>query len=346
MEAYKSFVNKIGMTRFIITAMLVGLLGLAMVYNIPIPSLLNDSLVRFGMYGIFVLSMVPMIIVGCGLNFAMPIGIIGGLVGGLVSIEMGVEGFLGLLVAIAVGVPISAVIGYAYGLLLNKVKGSEMIIATYVGFSAVSLMCIGWLFLPFHSPLAVWPIGRGLRTTITLTGLYDKVLDRIGFEFLGVYLPMGLILFFGFFCLLMWLFLRSRMGIAMRAVGSNPRFAVSAGINVDKLRIIATVMSTVLAAIGIVVYSQSFGFYQLYRAPLYMAFPAIAAILIGGSSARDAKISHVIIGTLLFQGLLTISLPVANKILPEGNLSEVMRLIVQNGVILYALTKAGGEHNA
>lgn len=343
MEFYQNMIKKVGMTRFIITAMLVGLLGIAMFYSLPIPALLNDSLVRFGMYGIFVLSMVPMIICGCGLNFAMPIGIIGGLLGGLVSIEMGATGFKGLMIAILVGIPISAGIGYAYGLLLNKVKGSEMIIATYVGFSAVSLMCIGWLFLPFHSPLAVWPIGRGLRTTITLTGLYDKVLDSIGFTFMGVYFPMGLILFFGFFCLLMWLFLRSRMGIAMRAVGTNPRFAVSAGINVDQMRIIATVLSTVLAAIGIVAYSQSFGFYQLYRAPLYMAFPAIAAILIGGSSARDARISHVIIGTLLFQGLLTISLPVANKILPEGNLSEVMRLIVQNGVILYALTKAGGE---
>lgn len=343
MAIYKSLVQKMGMTRLIITAMLIGLLGLAMVYSLPIPALLNDSLVRFGMYGIFVLSMVPMIICGCGMNFAMPIGIIGGLIGGLVSIEMGATGMYGMMVAIVVGLPISAFIGYAYGLLLNKVKGSEMIIATYVGFSAVSLMCIGWLYLPFKSPLAVWPIGRGLRTTITLNGLYDKILNNFGFEFLGVYIPVGLLLFFGFFCVLMWLFLRSRMGIAMRAVGTNSRFAVSAGIDVNKMRIIATVISTVLAAIGIVVYSQSFGFYQLYRAPLYMAFPAIAAILIGGSSAHEAKISHVIIGTLLFQGLLTISLPVANKILPEGNLSEVMRLIVQNGVILYALTKAGGE---
>lgn len=222
MEFYQNMIKKVGMTRFIITAMLVGLLGIAMFYSLPIPALLNDSLVRFGMYGIFVLSMVPMIICGCGLNFAMPIGIIGGLLGGLVSIEMGATGFKGLMIAILVGIPISAGIGYAYGLLLNKVKGSEMIIATYVGFSAVSLMCIGWLFLPFHSPLAVWPIGRGLRTTITLTGLYDKVLDSIGFTFMGVYFPMGLILFFGFFCVLMWLFLRSRMGIAMRAVGTNP----------------------------------------------------------------------------------------------------------------------------
>lgn len=76
---------------------------------------------------------------------------------------------------------------------------------------------------------------------------------------------------------------------------------------------------------------------------MMMGFAAVAAILIGGASSKRATITHVVIGTFLFQGLLTIALPVANKIVTEGNLSEVMRMIVQNGIILYALTKMGGE---
>ena len=48
-------------------------------------------------------------------------------------------------------------------------------------------------------------------------------------------------------------------------------------------------------------------------------------------------------GTLLFQTMLTTALPVANMLLPDGNLSEVFRIIVQNGIILYALSQAGGE---
>ena len=74
-----------------------------------------------------------------------------------------------------------------------------------------------------------------------------------------------------------------------------------------------------------------------------MAFPAVAAILIGGASATKVKISHAIIGVFLFQGLLTIALPVANQVIEHGNLSEVLRMIIQNGIILYALTKVGGE---
>ena len=67
----------------------------------------------------------------------------------------------------------------------------------------------------------------------------------------------------------------------MKAVGTNDMFARATGINIDKVRVQSVVMSTVLSAVGIIIYQQSFGFVQLYLAPFYMAFPAIAAILIG-----------------------------------------------------------------
>ena len=112
------------------------------------------------------------------------------------------------------------------------------------------------------------------------------------------------------------------------------------------MRLLGTILSTVLGAAGIVIYSQSYGFYQLYEAPLMMGFPAVAAILIGGSSPKKATIFNVVIGTVLFQSLLTMALPVANKLVVGGNLSEVGRVIVSNGIILYALTKmAGGNGN-
>ena len=61
---------------------------------------------------------------------------------------------------------------------------------------------------------------------------------------------------------------------------------------------------------------------------------------------HKAGITNVVVGTFLFQGLLTIGLPVANALFPEGNLSEIIRIVVSNGIILYALTKAkGGDSN-
>jgi simple sugar transport system permease protein len=130
--------------------------------------------------------------------------------------------------------------------------------------------------------------------------------------------------------------------MAMVAAGDNPKFSAASGINVNRQRMIGTILSTVLGGIGILVYAQSFGFLQLYQAPLMMPFAATAAILIGGASAKKATIAHVISGAVLFQALLTISLPVINDLVPVGNVSEVIRIIVSNGVILYALTKVGG----
>lgn len=227
--------------------------------------------------------------------------------------------------------------------IVMTVKGDEMTVGTYMGFSIVSLMCIGWLLLPFRNPEMVWAIGgRGLRTTITLANKYDKVLDRL-ITLPNVDLPIGTFLFFAVCCFFIWLFLRSKTGIAMMAAGSNPRFAQASGINVDLHRTIGTILSMVLGGIGILVYAQSYGFFQLYTGPLMMPFAAISAILIGGATARKASISNVIAGVILFQSLLTISLPVINRMMPEGNLSEVVRIIVSNGVILYALTRVGGN---
>ncbi|WZL74497.1 ABC transporter permease [Clostridiaceae bacterium 35-E11] len=344
-ETIKKVTNHVGLPRIIITSFFVFLCFLAFVLNLPVDILFKDTLVRMGMNGVLVLAMVPAILSGIGPNFGLPLGIVCGLLGGLISIELDLIGGYAFFMAILISIPFAVIVGWMYGLLLNGVKGSEMMVATYTGFSVVSLMSIGWLLIPLKSTEMVWPIGRGLRVTISLGSRYAKVLnDFWSFSIGGVEIPTGLILFFLVLCLGVWIFLRTKVGLAMKAAGTNPKFAVASGIHVDRCRVMGSILSTVLGAIGIIVYAQSYGFFQLYQAPLMMAFPAVAAILIGGASAQKAKISHVIIGVFLFQGLLTVALPVANKIVSQGNLAEVLRMIVQNGIILYALTKVdGGE---
>ncbi|QXM06357.1 ABC transporter permease subunit [Crassaminicella indica] len=342
-ETIRRFSNKVGLPRIIISAFFLFLFILALLFKLPINTLISDSIRRFGMYGILVLAMVPAIQSGIGPNFALPLGIVCGLLGGLMSIEFGLKGTQSFIGALLISLPFAILVGWIYGILLNKIKGSEMLVATYTGFSMVSFMSIMWILLPFDHPEMVWPIGNGLRVTIALDTTFGQILNNLGaFPILGINIPTGLLLFFFGCCLCVWLFSRSKMGTAMKAAGDNPKFAVASGINVDRCRIIGTVLSTVLGAVGILVYAQSYGFIQLYQAPLMMAFPAVASILIGGASATRAKISHVILGAFLFQGLLTVALPVANEIVSEGNLSEVLRMIVQNGIILYALTKVGG----
>lgn len=345
-ELWKKTTDKYGFPKVCITLFLILLIAIAFILKQDVASMLGDSLVRITMNGILVLAMVPSIVSGTGLNFGLSLGIITGLLAGCISIEMNLRGMSAFGWAVIMSIPMSIIVGYFYGWLLNKVKGDEMTVGTYIGFSIVSLMSIGWMAIPFTSPEMVWAIGgSGLRSTIALTGRYAKVLDSwMAIPFMGTKIPTGAILFFVLFLVLMWLFLRSKTGMAMLAAGDNPKFAAASGINVNRQRMIGTIISTVLGGIGILVYAQSFGFLQLYQAPLMMPFAATAAILIGGATAKKATISHVISGTILFQALLTISLPVINELMPVGNLSEVVRIIVSNGVILYALTKVGGNH--
>lgn len=342
-EKLQKLINEVGLPRIIIAVFFIALCIVAVPLNLSIPMLISDVLVRFGMNGILVLAMMPGILCGIGLNFGLPIGILAGILGGLISIELNLSGGVGFAVATLIGIPIAIIFGYLYGELLNRVKGSEMMIATYAGFSTISLMCIGWLILPFKSTEIKWPIGDGLRTTISLKDRYAGVLDNLwSFKVGGVTIPTGLLIFFFIGCLIMYFFARSKTGIMMTAVGDNPKFAKASAIPVNKMRIIGTILSTVLGSVGIMVYSQSYGFFQLYQAPMMMGFAAVAAVLIGGASTNKVKISHVIIGTFLFQGLLTVGLPTINKMISEGNLSEVVRIIVSNGIIIYALTKAKG----
>ena len=337
----KQFIENAGWPRIIIALFLLALFIAAPFVGVRIDASISDTLVRVGMNGILVLAMVPMIQSGCGLNFGLPLGIIAGLLGAVTSIQIGVTGSIGFIIAMAIAVPIAVVLGWLYGQLLNRVKGDEMMIATYVGFSSVALMCIAWLLLPYTSPTMIWGYGgSGLRTTISVEGFWLNALSqyvniRIG-EFF--YIPVGMFLFFAFVSFLVWAFFRTKTGTAITAVGSNPEFARASGIDVDKMRTISVVMSTVLGAIGILVYEQSFGFIQLYMSPFYMALPAVSAILLGGASVNKATIPNVIIGTFLFQGILTMTPSVMNGLI-QTDVSEVIRIIVSNGMILYALTR-------
>lgn len=435
MKKIKEFIADVGWPRVIIALFLLSLFCLAPIAQVSILRSISDIFQRFGQVAILVLAMIPMVQSGCGLNFGLPLGIISGLLGSTIAMQLEFKGMVGFLAAAVMSVIFALVFGYGYGILLNKVKGDEMTIALYVGFSSVAFMCIMWLLLPFHNPVMIWGYGgSGLRTTITTEGYWLHVLDdKLAIKYGEVYslseqtlaklkqdnfpadltakleelsqikeepkepaatpaegvavpdagaeiqlskdytyreframlekgltteqlaqyepvilqraqsgeifkFPTMTILAIAGFCGLIWAFFHTKTGTALTAVGSNPEFARAGGIQIDQMRIVSVVMSTVLGAIGILFYQQSFGFIQLYLGPLYMAFPAVAAILIGGASLHKATIVNVVIGTFLFQGILTMTPSVINSLI-QTDMSEVIRIITSNGMILYALTR-------
>jgi len=336
----KQFVAAIGVPRLIIMGYLLILLIAMPFMGLQIEMLYTQAFGRIGMYGVLVLAMLPAIESGIKMNMALPLGVICGLIGGVLSLDWGFSGWMGLFLAVLISIPIAVVVGILYGMLLNKIKGSEMMIATYTGYTAVAIMCIVWMAMPVNNAEVRWPQGNGVRNIVTLTGKYEKILDhfleiRITEELV---IPTGLFLTVALACFLMWLFMRSKTGIMMKTAGSNPVLAEANGISVDRMRILGMTLSSVLGAVGIIIYSQSYGFYQFYMAPLNMAFIAVAAILIGGASVNKASIGNVVIGTILFQGLVTMTPTVINSLI-HIDISEVIRVIVSNGMVVYALTR-------
>ena len=319
----RTLYDNIGLPRIIIFLFLIILCICMPILKLQTTSLLAQAVTRIFMNMVLVLAMVPSIECGIGMNYGLPLGVLCGLFGGMISMELGLSGAACFFLA-----------------------GQESMITTYVGFSSVSLMCMVWMLLPVKNEAIRFPMGSGLRNTVALDKFFYHILN----DFLNIKvsesasIPGGLILFVLLLCTLVAIFQRSHMGVIMKTAGSNPRYARAIGINVNKMRCVGMMLSSALAAIGIQVYAQSYGFMEYYEAPLKLAFTAAAAVLIGGASNKKASVANVLIGTILFQGLLTIALPVANKILPDSSLSEIVRIVISNGIILYALTKAGEKN--
>ena len=340
MDRVRETLRNFGLPRLIIAAFLLLMFIIAPFTGVNLWTQITNVINRFSWNVVLVLAMVPMVHSGCGLNFGLPVGIIAGLLGATLSIEWGFSGPASFVMAILIATPFALLFGVAYGWLLNKIKGGEMMIATYVGFSVVSFFCMMWLVLPYKRPDMAWGFeGTGLRTTFPIDKYYGGVLSNLLRIQIGrLVIPTGTLLFFALLAIAIWAFLHTKTGTAMTAVGSNPTFARAAGINVDRIRMLSVIMSTWLAAVGILVYEQGFGFVQLYNAPFNMALPAVSAILIGGATATKASITNVIIGTILFQGMVTMTPTVMNGLI-NLDISEVLRVVVSNGMILYALTR-------
>ena len=354
-EKFKKAIDVIGLPRLIVFCFFLAIVITAAFNGIDVASYFSSTLKYFGMWGILVLAMIPSIKCGIGPNFGVSLGIVCGLLGALLAIQFNIApavngiipGFgpwASLFFAMIVAGVIAWLVGVAYGKLLNMVKGSEMTVTTYVGYSAIYLMCIVWFRAPFNSGEIIWPLGGvGVRNSVAMESSFGGLLNNfLGFNLGPVFIPTGIVLAVFIASAFVFLYFRSKTGLAITAAGSNPTFARASGIDVDKMRVKGIALSTVLGAIGIIVYTQGFGYLQAYTAPLAMGFICVASVLIGGATTTKAAISHVLIGTFLYQGLIIFTPPVSNHLLAGTDISDTMRQIIQNGVILYALAQTKG----
>ena len=159
--------------------------------------------------------------------------------------------------------------------------------------------------------------------------------------FSTVRIPMVTYFIIGLLCLFNVAIMRTRLGQQFRAVGQNMTVANASGINVDRVRVIAIMISTVLAAWGQLIFVQNFGVFQTYGAHEQVGLYAGAAILVGGASIVRATNSQAILGCILFHTLFIVAPAAGNTLFGDAGIGEYFRVFISYGVIALSLVLHG-----
>ena len=149
--------------------------------------------------------------------------------------------------------------------------------------------------------------------------------------------PVATVFMIGLLCVFTELIMKTKLGQDFRSVGQNQQIAESNGINVDKTRIIAVMMSTVLAAWGQIIYLQDMGTLNVYGAHTQIGMFSVAALLVGGASVQKATVSQALIGTLLFNSMFIMSPEIGKAAFGNALLGEYFRTFMVYGIIGMAL---------
>jgi simple sugar transport system permease protein len=308
--------------------------------------LVRELLVRFSRNAILVLSLLIPILAGLGLNFGIVLGAMAGQIAAILVTYWRVPGVAGFGLACLIAVPVAVVFGMATGWLFNRARGREMVTGLIAGFFANGLYQLLFLFaigsiIPFSNPHMVLPQGFGLRNTMDLTGIQYAVDDwwrlRIDLGGSPVRVPIASFGIIALFCAFNLFFQRTKLGQELRAMGQDGHVAATAGIRVDRNRIIATVMSTVFAAWGQLFFLQNLGTLNTYSSHEQTGMFSIAALLVSGATVSRATVGQALLGTMLFHTLFVVS-PLAGKALAgDAQVGEYFRVFVAYAVITVAL---------
>jgi branched-chain amino acid transport system permease protein len=107
-------------------------------------------------------------------------------------------------------------------------------------------------------------------------------------QLLGAAVSLGFLAIFG------WFFLKSRKGIAMRAVADNQQVAMAMGINVERYFALAWAMTGVVSALGGIIWGSLLGVDVHLALVGFKVFPVV--ILGGLDSIPGAIVGGLIVG--------------------------------------------------
>lgn len=222
--------------------------------------------------------------------------------------------FLGLLCAFLSGL----IAGMVTGLLTTKLKIASLLagILTMTGLYSINLKIMN------DSPNI---------------SLFDcsTIFDSLSFfEGYSQLILIGVIVLIVFLCL--DYFLKTQFGLALRACGDNEEMVKASSIDADLMKIVGLSLANGLVALSGAVYAQHQSFADSQSGTGMMVI-GLASIIIGMAFIKKDQIFYqllaVILGAIIYRGILTIALQVG---IPSTDLKLLSALLV---VVALVLTK-------
>jgi simple sugar transport system permease protein len=290
----------------------------------------QEIITRLGRDSFLVIALLLPIFAGMGLNFGMTLGAMAGQIGLIFAVNFGVAGWQGLVFALLAGIPIAVLLGYVCGKVMNRAKGREMVTGYILAFF---INGIYWFFvlymmgsvIPIGNPAILLSRGYGIRNTLNLESVRQALDPLVSYAVIAL------------LCVFIVWFKKTKLGQDMRAVGQDMAVAEAAGIPVERTRIIAIIISTVLACAGQIIFLQNMGNLATYNAHDQTGFFAVAAILVGGASVTHASIPNVFLGVILLHAMFIVSPLAGQKLFGSAMIGEYFRQFIGYGVIALSL---------
>lgn len=328
--------NSVPLMFILICAVCIPLSGFSASY------LFNEIVTRMGRNIFLILSLLIPIMAGMGLNFGMTLGAMAGEIALIFVADWQIWGIPGVVLAMILSIPLSALLGLMCGKLMNMAKGREMITGYILNYfvnglyQLVVLYMMGSIIPIKHASIKL-PRGYGIRNTVSLLNMRQCLDNALAVRVFGAKIPVLNFLIIAALCLFIIWFRKTKLGQDMRAVGQDMDVSRDAGIKVERTRIISIILSTVFAGFGMIIYIQNIGNLPTYSAHSQIGMFCIAALLVGGASVEKASIGNVFLGVVLFHTMFIVAPKAGTAITGDSMIGEYFRVFASYGVITLAL---------
>ena len=214
--------------------------------------------------------------------------------------------YVGIIAAFIIG----AIAGMVTGLLITKLKISPLLsgILTMTGLYSVNLAI--------------------MNDTPTIS-LFDQTSIFSSFEGMGIFGKLVVIyIIVALIVILLDLFLRTQLGLSLRACGDNEDMVRASSIDTNKMKVLGLAFANGLVSMSGAIFAQHQSFADV-NSGIGMMVIGLASIIVGMTFIKNEKIIFqlvaVVIGSIFYRAVLTIALQLG---LPSGYLKLLSALIV------------------